>query len=269
MKANNLTNISHIPEGFTVRKGGFANDVYQDKKHGLILKIYSEKSYYKSEISAFNSGFDYMPKFIKNGSTEGRPYIIMTSVGTGLRSFTKNDVTSLAQTLSRLHKIKKQTPRRLIEKRFRHLQQHATDIKKIIDIDIHQLIKRISRYTKSKSTSSLTHGDITLSNLRKVSGEIFLIDFDEATYSSPYFDIAKLYWSGLIPLQTLTGLKHFIHEYNKIGQTSLTLGKEAKDWIIFAGIDFWIWRVTHIRNNTNLIKQAEGRLIRYRKKYGH
>jgi|GEM_PF-4395120 len=263
MKANN---VSAIPNAFIRCKGGFANEVYLDKTNDLILKIYSKGSYYEAEMRAFDSGFSAMPERIEHGFIDKRPYIVMTHIGTEIKHFGKNDIPSLTQTLAELHRHKKYDSREPIENKFQYLNRYQEKIKDVSGVDIGRLIGFVSKYCRSENGLSLTHGDVTLSNLRELSGKIFLIDFDEAAYFSPYFDIAKLYWSDLPPFQTLAGLEHFMDTYNRIGQESLRLDEKAKDWIMLAGIDFWIWRDTHL-NDSPLAFQAESRLREYRKIY--
>lgn len=258
-------NTVSIPDHFKSCGEGFANQVFKDEQNNTILKIHSKNEYYISELNAFNSGFQHMPKLLESGVIGEKNYIAMTHIGQPVTEFSTAHFSELARTMTTLHAYKttKQVP--LFEQKFHLLQEHSTVISEIFHIDIETLFRRLNSYVNKSLVFSLVHGDITLSNLRNVSEQIFLIDFDEAAYFLPEFDIAKLYWSDIKPLQDLTGIEKFIDTYNRFSKHKISLAGGMRDWILFAGVDFWLWRYLNLQNQPVLIQEARERLVAYKK----
>lgn len=254
-----------IPDHFKLCGGGFANQVFKDEQNNIILKIYSKNEYYVSELNAFSSGFQYMPKLLENGVIGKKNYIVMTFIGGSISEFTDIHCMALVETMVALHAHKntKQSPS--FEQKFHLLQEHGSIISDIFHIDIESLFSRLNSYVNKGSVFSLVHGDITLSNLRNVSEKIFLIDFDETSYFVPEFDIAKLYWSDIKLLQDINGIGKFISTYNRFSKHKISIESSMHDWVLFAGVDFWLWRYLNLQNQPALIQEARERLVAYKK----
>lgn len=258
-------NAKEVPSLFKSCGNGFANDVFEDRHNDIILKIYSKKRYYAAELLAFESGFERMPRLLESGVIGNKNYTAMTRIGSSVKEFSHKHFLSLAETTSILHARKKSKQAPSFEHKFNSLLENNGLISGLFKVKIETVFDRLKSYSRQSNTFSLTHGDITLSNLRNVSGKIFLIDFDEASYFLPIFEIAKLYWSDIVPLQKMDGIKKFTNAYDQFSEYKLPVD-QLHDWILFAGIDFWLWRYLNLQNQPLLIQEAQERLLLYRQK---
>jgi len=261
-------NAQEIPDRFKPCGGGFANQVFYDERNGVVLKVYSKNEYYLSEMRAFNSGCQYMPKLLEKGVVGKQNYVAMPFIGTSINELSDMHCEELSETMASLHahsSIEQMPP---FDRKFHLSQEHKQDISTIFSIDTETLFRRLHSHIHKNTVFSLVHGDITLSNLRNVSGKMFLIDFDEASYLVPEFDIAKLYWSDIKPLQNIKGMEKFIALYNQSSKHEVIFDNSMRDWILFAGLDFWLWRYVNLQSQPALIQEAQERLLAY-KKYQH
>ena len=261
-------NASTIPNQFKPYKKGLANKVFIDRKCKMILKIYLKNEYYQSELLVSDTGFLHMPRILEKGTINKQKYIIMTYIGKPIKKMTELRYKKIAKTMVTLHNFKSIKKDSLYKEKFNLFRAHHNIIFNTFNIDINKHLNRLEVYIKSHKKFLLIHGDITLSNLRCVSKEIFLIDFDEALYFLPEFEIAKLYWSDMKQLKNINGIKNFINIYNIESNKKIIFDNRMYEWILFAGIDFWLWRYLHIKNKIpNALLEAQKHVSIFYKKY--
>lgn len=227
---------------FSRCSGGLANAVYTDSGTRTILKIYEQERFYRAERLVSASGFARMPKHLEFGEHKGKHYILMDFVGESVSSFSAADVPALASAIAELHRIQAPAGMTFDAERFVWLLEYEVQIHKALGVSIRALIENL-RTRNSGDPLCLTHGDLDTSNIRKTDDGFYLIDFDEADYSLPYLDIAKLYWSGTVLMDPVL-LEEIAASYSV--QSGRTLERDVLvQWILVAGIDFWCWRMVN------------------------